>query len=283
MNSLKSILGSVVRDYRAVPRDGDYYGEDGALHCGRCHKPREAVYDLWAVKSGFGLRNIFEGCEPRWVVRPITCDCDEVRDSEADAKARRVRENRARCFDIKGHDSDVFDDDDGRDANASSVARSLVANFDAAHAHGQGLILSGEPGSGKTFIAACVANALLSEGRRVRFTSLMVLHSLMTSGYGDNRADVLHDLTRCDLVVLDDYGAERQTPAVIETGCQVIDAMYSAKVPMVVTTNLRMREDIFMDSTPQTGRMSSRIVERCRPVHMELSDRRRERRTEWAF
>lgn len=282
MENLAGILESAVRDYRAVPRDGDYYGEDGALHCGRCHKPREDVYDLWAVRSGFGLRNIFEGCEPRWVVRPITCDCDEVRDSEADAKARRVRENRARCFDIKGHDSERFDGDDGRDANASSVARSLVSHFDAAHAEGQGLILSGPSGCGKTFLAACVANALLEQGRRVRFTSLMVLHNLMTSDYGDNRADVLYDLTRCDLVVLDDYGAERHVPSTIETGYQVIDALYSAKVPMVVTTNLKVRSEIFEDSSPQTGRMSSRLADRCRPVVMQPGDRRRGRR-EWAF
>lgn len=282
MEKLAGILKGVVRDYRAVPREGDYYGEDGALHCGRCHKPREAVYDLWAVKSGYGLRNAFEGCEPRWVVRPITCDCDAVPDREAEAKERRVRENRARCFDIKGHEGETFDLDDGRDANASSVARSLVSHFDAAHAEGQGVILSGQSGCGKTFLAACVANALLEQGRRVRFTSLMVLHNLMTSDYGDNRASVIDELTKCDLVVLDDYGAERRVPSTIETGYQVVDALYSAKVPVVVTTNLKVRSDIFEDSSPQTGRMSSRLAERCRPIVMRSGDGRRGRR-EWAF
>lgn len=108
--------------------------------------------------------------------------------------------------------------------------------------------------------AACVTNALLSWGRRVRFTSLSAQIGRIARDHGSADAAIA-DLVRCDLVVLDDLGAERATSVAEEGAYNVVNALYVARVPMVVTTNRT-----YAEMAASGDRVDRRIVERCQPV-----------------
>ena len=138
-----------------------------------------------------------------------------------------------------------------------------------------GLLICGPSGVGKTWAAAAVANYAIDAGKRVEFTSMRHLIASMPYGL---ELSVLNSLTRNDLVVIDDLGAERNTQTGVETAFSVIDALYSAQVPMLITTNLTPR--YIAEAKGGESRMYDRIKERCRVVEYLGPNKRQGRLTD---
>lgn len=243
-------------DIRAKASDGDYY-VDGLLHCGGCGTPKEA--SVYSDSCG-------------WVVRPVQCACSIEREEadraeyESRRLAREIRGNRAACFHGKPIQAATFEADDGRDPEASGACRRLAEGFAPGR---KGLMLFGGVGSGKTFLAACVANAVLDMGCRVAFENLATLSAEMSADYGSRRLDVLGRLSRCSLVVLDDLGIERQTETAAENSYQVVNTVTESGCTLVVTTNLDAGQLKSIDQ-----RILSRIGGACDPVRVGGGDRR---------
>ena len=59
------------KDWRAKPKNGDYYDDKGLLVCGKCGKRRECFLDL------HGGRFPYLDAPNRFVVRPTYCDCND--------------------------------------------------------------------------------------------------------------------------------------------------------------------------------------------------------------
>lgn len=72
----------------------------------------------------------------------------------------------------------------------------------------------------------------------------------------------LNDFKSCDLLILDDFGMECQTDYAIEQVFNVIDGRYLTQRPLIITTNLSLKE---MKSTNQLSakRIYDRILEMC--------------------
>lgn len=288
-NPFKELLSMQQRHIRAKALEGDYYNEDNILMCGKCNTPKEFMFDLWEPKVfKSGNPNMLYGIEPRYVVRPIPCKhiAEQMKKEEEERKKRkgdRAREvNRARCFDFDGYQQADFKDDDRRDMEVSRICRSFVDNFDKVKEKGQGMIFSGGVGNGKTYMAGMIANELLKNGYRVKFTRLSILHQKMMDNYGRDKGAVMDYLESCDLVVLDDFGAERNTSTANESYFQIVDSLYRNKIPLIVTTNLTGAE---MGTDPEYShkRIYSRVLERCKPVKFKGKDSRTTGGKEWVF
>lgn len=254
--SIKSLVPRF-RTIRAVPEEGDYYGDDDLLRCGKCGDKREGRYDLREI-----LRDGYSGDNPV-IILPVECKHRQRHHDRVTGdmrKQERIRRNTERCYDVHGLSGLSFAHDDGRCQIASDTCRNYLASFDDARSNGRGLLMCGPGGAGKTWCAACVANALLSWGRRVRFTSVSAQVGKIARDHGSAEA-VVQDLTSCDLVVLDDLGTERSTSVADEGAYNVVNALYVAKVPMIVTTNRSYEEMSGSD-----GRIERRITERCQAV-----------------
>lgn len=281
MKNIGDHIKGFIREIRETPEDGDYFNDDGLLICGKCGTPREYMADNWRIE-------MLKGKEPRYTIMPQLCDC---RRAEAEAKeererriaeSRRIERNRAACFDFNDMAGCVFDNDDRANPEASDLCRDYVKHFADVREAGQGIIMAGTTGTGKTFLAACIANALLEKGYRVRFTSLTRLNSKVTANYG-NGYPIIEELLTYDLVVLDDLGTERKTPVANENAYQVIDTLSEKGIPMIFTTNLSLAE-MSNDSTLDNARIYSRLFPRCRTLKFEGHDRRRKTdNIEWKF
>lgn len=68
----------------------------------------------------------------------------------------------------------TFDNYNGSQSRVSASLRRYVSKFEEMRNRGLGFVLQGDKGNGKTFLAACVANALLDR-YRVKFTSISAL------------------------------------------------------------------------------------------------------------
>ena len=100
------------------------------------------------------------------------------------------------------------------------------------------LLLTGGVGTGKTFYAACIVNALIDQGVFALMTSL---NRIIRTPF-DQYESVLRSVEEADLVVFDDIGAERDTSFAWERAFDAVDARIRSQKPMIVTTNLSPAE-----------------------------------------
>lgn len=136
-----------------------------------------------------------------------------------------------------------------------------------------GLLLWGPMGTGKTFAAACVANALLEAGEEVRMVTLGQVLLRLFGLDGSDRLAWLEELAGCGLLILDDFGAQRRTDYAREQVYELVNRRYLSGLPMIVTTNLTLDE--LKGAGRDDGRIYERVLERCVPVCFDGPNLRR--------
>lgn len=179
---------------------------------------------------------------------------------------------RQRCFDgateLLGCQ---FDRDNGL-VSQLSHAKTYVSQWSQMRQRGLRLLLWGPPGTGKTFAAACIANHFLESRDRfvpsVVMTTLGVVLQKVLALSPQDRDVYLGSLQQADLLILDDFGMERQTEFAREQVFNIINGRYLSSKPMIITTNLTLQQM----KSPQTmadHRIFDRVLEVCVPVCFE--------------
>lgn len=119
----------------------------------------------------------------------------------------------------------------------SAFCQEYVKDWEEMKAKNIGMLFWGDVGTGKTYLAACVANALIEREVSVR---MLNFSHILNSGF-ETRNELLEDICRCSLLIIDDFGSERETEYGMETIHSVLDARYNCGKPMIVTTNLPLQ------------------------------------------
>lgn len=260
-------LNGIEREARKAnaPADGDYMGDDGLLYCGTCRKPKQCRVTDWL---GSGTDKVL----------PSACECalEERRRFEERMKAEERRRELDKLRRAGFPDAEMrkwcFAADDGGSGKAMDVAHRYVDNFARMLESGKGLLLYGNVGSGKSYIAACIANALIDNGTPCMMTNFARIVNQLSESF-DGRQRYIDSLNRFDLLVIDDLAAERDTEYMWENVMNVIDSRYRAGLPLVVTTNLTL-DDFRTPADIKRERVYSRLVEMCIPVKVAGKDRR---------
>ena len=245
-----------------IPGENEYIGDDGLIHCSICHEPKESRIPEGNICSY--LRT-----------HPRQCACE--RTMLKAEKEQRLSEERQRdisrlrdiCFQAPLMHTWNFKNS-RYDSEQLAVARKYVENWEDNKKHNSGLLFWGDVGTGKSYLAACIANALIDEGVTVR----MVTTAEILSQQLEDRLEYIQDLCSPSLLILDDFGMERDTKFGTETICQVINTRLSNNKPLIVTTNLTIHE---MDNTPDVDhrRIYSRIQGVTVPVRFIGPDLRK--------
>ena len=127
-----------------------------------------------------------------------------------------------------------------------------------------GLLLWGGVGTGKSFMAGCIANALMEREVAVCMTNFARIMNELNSTFA-GRNEVVDRLCRYPLLVIDDFGMERGTEYGLEQVYNVIDSRYRSGKPLIVTTNLSLDELQHPQDTPH-ARIYDRLLEMCAPI-----------------
>lgn len=127
-----------------------------------------------------------------------------------------------------------------------------------------GYLLWGSVGTGKSFFAACIANALMEKEIPVRMTNFAAVLNDLSGSYEGRNAYIAR-LCRYPLLILDDFGMERGTEYGLEQVYNVIDSRYRSGKPLIVTTNLSLDELQHPQDTPH-ARIYDRLLEMCAPI-----------------
>lgn len=243
---------------------GDYYGEDGLLVCGKCNTPKQTRIYIFGEER-----------------RPMClCKCEAERLEREDQELKRAEfERRVKQLRLSGfRDSEMekctFDNDDKKNAKISEIARNYVDHFKKMKEDGKGLLIYGDVGTGKTFIAACIANALIDKGYPCMVTNFPRLVNTITGMY-EGKQQYIDSLNKFALLVIDDLAAERDTEYMSEIIQTIIDSRYRAGLPLIITTNLTSSE-LQNPADVRKQRIYSRLYDMCIPVKMDGRDRRRQ-------
>lgn len=246
---------------------GDYIGAGGLLMCGVCNTPKQFRIDVpgdWYGK-----------------IVTVLCRCEtERRERETSAIRRMAAQKEIEALRKQGlreaqYTDSTFALDDQRDPATSQYCRNYVQKWGEMSKHNFGIMLYGDVGNGKTFLASCIANALLDTGTAVLMTTIPALSTMMQDNFGANRALVLDQVAKIPLLILDDVGMQRNTPAAMENAYDIINTRYKAKKPLIITTNLTVKV-LETEKEMQLRRIYDRLLEMCRPVLLKSIRRRKD-------
>lgn len=259
MNTMFNFLDRI--QVQKEPGPEQYLGEDGLIYCGKCHTPVQC-------------RITFEGRER---IMPCICKCQK---EEREQQEQRMKEEeqllyvrRLKAAGIQERHLQDWTFASATDTPSVQMAKRYTENWKKVKAENLGLLLWGDIGTGKSFLAACIANELLEKGVPVLMTNFSKILNQMGAMYSDERYRYIASFNRFSLLIIDDLGIERNTEYALEQVYAVVDERYKAGLPLIITTNLtisqlRNPEDV------AHARIYSRILEMCTPVHVPGLDRR---------
>ena len=127
-----------------------------------------------------------------------------------------------------------------------------------------GLLLWGGVGTGKSFMAGCIANALMEQEVAVYMTNFARIMNELNNAFS-GRNEVVDRLCGYPLLVIDDFGMERGTEYALEQIYNIIDSRYRSRKPLIVTTNLTLTELKNPQDTAH-ARIYDRLLELCTPI-----------------
>jgi len=160
-----------------------------------------------------------------------------------------------------------------------------------------GLLLMGDPGSGKTHLAVAAFRAIMAKGFEGLFFDYQNLFDRIRSGYDSSSnvsdREAYKVAMDTEVILLDDLGAHRVTDWVEDTVTSIITSRCNQRKALIATTNLIDPEagyvtyertpsgkvDYRTTLTDRIGpRARSRLFEMCRVIRMPLVEDFRMRR-----
>ncbi len=255
-----AVVDEVLKEMENAKNEGmkasdDYMDtETGLLMCGKCHTKKQKKISFLGVERVVGC----------------LCQC-AAEEMEREREKHREEEELLHIRQMKSaglQDSTFFEytfANCDETHSCAKYARRYVGHFAEFQKNGQGLLFWGNVGTGKTFLAGCIANALMEKNIPVLMTSFPKLLNALGGLYSGEKNEYLKSLNQYRLLIIDDLGVERDTPYVLETVYLVIDERYKSGKPFIITTNLLL-EKLRNPADLEHGRIYDHIMERCVPV-----------------
>ena len=182
---------------------------------------------------------------------------------------QRLAEKRREAFGSAGALQDYRFQNDNGSVPQLEQARRYVAHWQQMWEENLGLLFWGKPGNGKTFAAGCIANALLEleemHTPSVKMTTFGTILNKLPGMSAQDKEWHLNGFQTCDLLILDDFGMERQTDYAREQVFNIIDGRYLSRRPLIVTTNLSLTA-MKQPRDMAEQRIFDRVLEMCVPV-----------------
>lgn len=243
---------------------GDYYDDEGFLCCGKCHTRKQ--HEITLPADGDGTE--------RKVRVGIACKCQAaVLEAEERERERKDFEQRMEALRRDGITDPAylqytFAQDDRRNPDVTDVCLRYVQNWKEMKAENIGILFYGDVGTGKSFLACAIANALLGRLVSVSVTNFPRLLNAIQGTFDEERQRRIDSLQRYSLLVVDDLGVERDTAFSVEQVYNVIDTRARSGKPVIITTNLSMKD---LQNPPSLAykRIYDRVLEMC-PIRLKM-------------
>ncbi|HPP95274.1 MAG TPA: ATP-binding protein [Spirochaetota bacterium] len=157
---------------------------------------------------------------------------------------------------------------------AKNAAYDIIRKFPDVN---KGLYLWGNPGTGKTLLSSIILTELVLhhavKGKFIKISRnfFNLLRSTFIEGserYGQSGL-IEKELATVDILVIDDFGVQRDSPWEQETLYNLIDARYEGEKFTIITSNNNPEKSL---KELSEGRILSRIREMCRIMELSGED-----------
>ena len=160
----------------------------------------------------------------------------------------------------------------GDNSRAAKLAKGFIENRPK-----RGVFFYGATGTGKTFLAAIIAQSFIRDGKRVTFYDMPSLYDAIKHTFDTNEstAAFIDNVCDSDLLILDDMGTERVTDWTSEQLYLIVNRRYNANRPLIATSNFDfagLERRLGNDLTAR--RIVSRLEEMCAQAFFGTVDRR---------
>ncbi|MBR4003852.1 MAG: ATP-binding protein [Clostridia bacterium] len=225
---------------KLLPLREDEYAVDGLPYCKKCKTAR--------------FVDITTSDNERHLIR-TNCDCLEAelkKKQQQEAIERRIADFKKRqkltmmgekYLNARFNDAIITENNE----KAYESARNYVLNAKQIKENNIGLYIYGDNSSGKTYLIACICNALVELGYSCTFTSIPKLLAEInrkTRENGMSQAEIVDTLSKKSFVFIDDLGKEflgnRQDYEWVKAEkllLEVLNARYGNGLPTIFTSN----------------------------------------------
>ncbi len=247
-------------DKPTLMQEGDYI-QDGLVFCHWCNTPKQCEINFLGSK------------------RIVACLCQHLVDEQAEQEEKEKRiahEKYIMRLRQEAFSSSMMIDwtfENSGDSKLIQIVKNYADNFKLMFEQGEGLLLYGDVGNGKTYAAACVVNDLINKGVPCLMTNFARLINTLQGMY-EGKQEYIDSLNDYKLLVIDDLGIERKTDFMDEQVFSILDARYQSGLPLIITTNLT-NDELKHPADRAKSRIYDRLLERCHPVEVTGASKRK--------
>lgn len=134
--------------------------------------------------------------------------------------------------------------------------KEYASSFDTSS---QSVFMQGETGLGKTHLSLAIAGEVISKGYNVLYNSAQnIFNELQKERFGKTDTNGAYEamVLECDLLVIDDLGAEFSTQFTNAALYNIINTRINTGLPTIISTNLSLSQI----ESAYTKKISSRII-----------------------
>ena len=261
------------------------YFEDGECKfCGRKLKRKKLIFNIGNTEMKIDQE--LERC---------TCESAKNYWKLQDEKAEKIKQEREECMRqnkirklyeyskinprLKGYMFDNFRTDQ---TNERAFRKAKKFANEVLLRKSKSLIITGNVGTGKTHIAASIANYLIQNEVRVIFGTLINLLGEVKDTYkndGKTESDIIEKYSKVPLLIIDDLGKEKPSEWTLEKLFTIINNRYENNLPVVITTNYnreQLRERLANNQNYIIAdSIISRLYQMCAGINLVGSDKRK--------
>ena len=157
--------------------------------------------------------------------------------------------------------------------------------FDEVKVDGIGILLTGNPGTGKSFYTSCIYNELKDKYKVYRFNFSFYLETLKKDF---NEIERLEFVRNADLIIIDDLGnevMEKESKTEKDENSinwrqerlfNLIQEIYENEIPVIISSNLTYGQLNKFLEIKGSDKLMDRLVEQCKHFRFDWESRRAE-------
>ena len=191
-------------------------------------------------------------CQDRGIVLEgdvaYPCSCMQTRKLENKFRNARISRELMKCR-LEKFRFDYYTSENNDQSHRDAASRALNASLSFVNEcklnpHTLGILFTGPVGSGKTFLAASIANELIEAKLRVLFLVVPDLLDELRATYKSeiNEMDLLDTARSIPFLILDDLGAHNYTDWTRNRLYSIINYRMNELLPTIITSNLSLDE-----------------------------------------
>lgn len=143
----------------------------------------------------------------------------------------------------------------------------VTARFIASH---QGVLLIGPPGIGKTHVAIAIAVGAIRAGHRALVRSVFDLaQDFAEAEATGERRDLVDQLTRVDLLVLEDFGMKKLGPSASEDLLEIFVRRHETASTLITTNRPTQDWGQFLGDIPAATAILDRFLAHAEVIQMQ--------------